>query len=214
MFVSNSFLRPRFGQIVRRFALCAVVATTSFVGTSLPVSAQMLELGVKVGAPLNDLVDAQQDRTVPFSIGGVAALNLPGGVAVEANALYKRLGFRIDGNSAIGGSVADGRFNSWEFPIMLKSYPLGRNPLIQPFLSAGLNIRSTATGFLGLGNNRETTTGLLIGAGVRNGPGRIKIAPEIRYTRWRRGVPLYSGADALDARLSPNQLEVLVGITF
>ena len=175
---------------------------------------RMLEIGFKGGVPLNDLVNAQQDRTVPFTFGGMANLNLPGGIAIEANALYKRLGFRVDSTSSVGGRLEDSRFNSWEFPILLKSYPLGRNPLVHPFLSAGVNIRATSGEFIGLGRSRETTTGLVLAAGVRNGPGRIKLAPEIRYTRWANRPPVLSGPDGIDARLNGNQLEVLVGLTF
>lgn len=196
-------------SLSRTFCVLSLLVIAGFAAP-----AQILELGVKVGAPLNDLVDAQQDRTVPFSIGGMASLNLPVGFSIEGNALYKRLGFRLDSSSIAGGRVEDRRFNSWEFPIMLKSYPLGRNPLVQPFVSAGLNIRTASGDFFGLRGNRETTSGLLLGAGIRNGPGRIKIAPEIRYTRWWERTPVFAGPEGVNARLNANQLEVLVGVTF
>jgi hypothetical protein len=183
----------------------------------LPVAVRsqprLLEAGLKMGAPLNDLVEAREDRTIPISGGLMAVINLPLGFAVEGNALYKRLGFRVGSGNFPGGSVVDSRFSSWEFPVLLRSYPLGRNPLFQPFLSAGLNIRTTSPGFL-IGGGRETTPGLVLAAGVRNGPGRVKIAPEIRYTRWSEKTPVFSGSGDAGARLNANQLEVMLGLTF
>jgi hypothetical protein len=184
---------------------------------AIPASAQpkLVEIGFKVGTPLNDLVDAPENKTAPLSVGGVIELNLPVGFAIEGNALYKRLGYRATDATFPGIRIYDTRFNSWEFPILLKSYPLGRNPVIQPFLSAGVNFRTTGGEFIGLGGDqRVTNTGLVLGAGLRNGPGRIKIAPELRYTRWNDSTRVLAGFTDLSARLNANQLEVLVGITF
>jgi len=198
-------------SLVLRHLLLSLLATVFHLPNA---HAQLLELGVKMGVPMNDLVDARQDKTMPFTIGGMATLNLPLGFSIEGNALYKRLGFHVDSSSVIGGRVQDLHFNAWEFPLMLKSYPLGRNPLVQPFVSAGLNTRTTSGNFLGLGGQRETTSGLLLGAGLRNGPGRLKIAPEVRYTRWM-SKPYVSPDDGSPrARLSANQLEAMLGITF
>jgi len=194
----------------------AAVISLLLLGASVPMVAQprLLEVGVKLGTPLNDLVDAEQDNTLPLALGGMASLNLPMGFAIEGNALYKRLGFRINTNSILGGQIADSRFNSWEFPVVLKAYPLGRNPLVQPFFSAGFSVRVTSGEVLGLGRNRETSTGLVLAAGLRNGPGRIKVAPEIRYTRWADRSVALTGPGGPLARLNANQLEVLLGLTF
>lgn len=194
--------------------LLSILCLAGFSVAPLGAQPRLLEVGFKVGAPLNELVQAEQDRTIPLTIGGMASLNLPAGFAIEGNALYKRLGFRVDSSAFIGGRAIDSRFNSWEFPILLKSYPLGRNPLFQPFLSAGLNIRATSGELLGLGRNRETTSGLILAAGVRNGPGRIKVAPEIRYTRWADRPPALAGPGGTFARLNANQLELMLGLTF
>ncbi len=205
--MTKLFLKPQSAR------MAFVVLAVSFVFSAV-AQPRLLEAGFKVGAPLNELVDAQEDRTIPMSVGLMAVVNLPLGFAVEGNALYKRLGFRVDSSSLVGGHPVDSRFNSWEFPILLRSYPLGRNPLFQPFLSAGLNIRATSGEFLGLGHNRQTSSGLVLAAGVRNGPGRIKVAPEIRYTRWADRPPLLAGPEGTAARLNANQLEVMLGLTF
>lgn len=198
---------------LNRAVAAIALGALSFWGAGLHAQPRLLEVGMKVGAPLNDLVDAQEDRTIPLTVGAMAVLNLPAGFAIEGNALYKRLGFRVGSGNFPGGSVVDGRFSSWEFPLLLRSYPLGRNPLFQPFLSAGLNVRTTSPEFL-LGRTRQTTAGLVLAAGVRNGPGRVKLAPEIRYTRWGNEAAVFTGSGGALARLNPNQLEVMLGLTF
>lgn len=200
-----------------KLRLSPLVALLFALFLAAPSFAQpkLLDIGFKVGTPLNDLVDAPENKTAPLSVGGVIELNLPIGFAIEGNALYKRLGYRATGDAFPGIRVVDTRFNSWEFPILLKSYPLGRNPLIQPFLSAGVNFRTTGGEFIGLGGDqRVTNAGLVLAAGLRNGPGRIKISPELRYTRWNDSTRVLAGFGDVTARLNANQLEVLVGITF
>lgn len=199
-----------------RFFVWAAWTLASFA-LSAPAFAQpkLVDIGFKIGTPLNDLVDAPENKTAPLSVGGVIELNLPVGFAIEGNALYKRLGYRATDNSFPGIRIYDTRFNTWEFPILLKSYPLGRNPVLQPFLSAGVNFRTTGGEFIGLGGDqRVSNAGLVLGAGLRNGPGRIKIAPELRYTRWNDSPRVLAGFSDITARLNANQLEVLVGITF
>jgi hypothetical protein len=200
---------------LRLSALGALLFSLFLAATPSFAQPKLVEIGFKVGTPLNDLVDAPENKTAPLSVGGVLELNLPVGFAIEGNALYKRLGYRATDDTFPGIRIYDTRFNSWEFPILLKSYPLGRNPVIQPFLSAGVNFRTTGGEFIGLGGDqRVTNAGFVLGAGLRNGPGRIKIAPELRYTRWNDSTRVLAGFTDISARLNANQLEVLVGITF
>jgi hypothetical protein len=169
---------------------------------------------VKGGVPLNDVVKGAEDRSGAFTFGGMASLNLPMGFAIEGNALYKRVGYSLDLSGPVGEGVVDSRSGAWEFPVLLKSYPLGRNPLIQPFLSAGLNFRSVRLALPGGDSERTRSSGLVLAVGARNGMGRIKIAPEIRYTRWRDSVVLLPLPGTSGPRLNANQVEFLVGITF
>lgn len=187
-----------------RFALLAAVL-------SLPLAAQMrpVELGFKAGVPLSELANvkgadaASGDDSLPFTAGGLLQLNLPIGFAIEANVLYKRPGYEL-------GSIRS-RSSQWEFPILLKGYPLGRNPVIQPYTGAGISFRHTSTSGEGEGGGDR---GLVLAAGVRNGPGRIKISPELRYTRWFGSTRLFDGLTGGRAETGKNQLEVLVGVTF
>ncbi|MDZ7637486.1 MAG: outer membrane beta-barrel protein [Bryobacterales bacterium] len=179
---------------------------------SLPLAAQLrpVEFGFKAGVPLNDLVRVNEatggtDDTLRFTGGGLLQLNLPLGFAVEANALYKRPGFDL--------GTSGERVSQWEFPILAKVYPLGRNPLIQPYGAAGISFRRTFNSFNRAGGN-EVDRGFVVSAGVRNGPGRVKISPEFRYTRWASGTLLGTGLGGSFAEIDKNQLEFLVGISF
>jgi hypothetical protein len=196
--------------LMRRFSTLAAVAALLLLPAA-GFSQRLLEIGFKGGVPMNDTIRGAEDRSVPFTFGGMANLNLPLGFAVEGNALYKRVGYRLDLANA---DAFESRTGAWEFPILLKSYPLGRNPLLQPFLSAGLNFRSVRLDTPGMASERARSTGLVFAAGIRNGPGRIKVAPEFRYTRWGDSQVLMPIPGAGGPRLNANQLEFLVGLTF
>lgn len=180
---------------------------------SLPLAGQLrpVELGFKAGVPLSELANvkgadtAGGDHSLPFTAGGLLQLNLPIGFAIEANVLYKRPGYEL-------GALRE-RSSQWEFPFLLKGYPLGRNPVIQPYTGAGISFRHTSTNVSG-GGSGEANRGLVLAAGVRNGPGRIKISPELRFTRWFGSTRLFNGPLGGRAETGQNQLEILVGVTF
>ncbi len=90
-----------------------------------------------------------------------------------------------------------------EFPILGK-YTL-RRWASQPFVSSGYSFRSVSGAYSGTYEQHvvlpvgpvqrfdgktsyEGTGGFVLGGGVEFHVSRIRIAPELRYTRWRRGV--------------------------
>lgn len=196
--------------MVRRFGSLVVLLAALL---SMPLAAQLrpIEFGFKAGVPLGELVEvkggdaARGDHSLPFTAGGALELNLPIGFAIEANALYKRPGYEL-------GTLRE-RHSQWEFPVLLKGYLLGRNPVIQPYTGAGISFRHTGASVSGDGSG-AVNRGLVLAAGVRNGPGRIKISPELRFTRWFGSTRLYSGLPDGRAETGKNQLELLVGVTF
>ena len=186
------------GMFFRSGLMIALLAAV----LSLPLAGQLrpVELGFKAGVPLSELANvkgadtAGGDHSLPFTAGGLLQLNLPIGFAIEANVLYKRPGYEL-------GALRE-RSSQWEFPFLLKGYPLGRNPVIQPYTGAGISFRHTSTNVSG-GGSGEANRGLVLAAGVRNGPGRIKISPELRFTRWFGSTRLFNGgvdAEIPDAR--------------
>ena len=72
---------------MKAILLCAVLA--------LGLQAQSVHFGVKGGMPLNDAIDAAgsfKSDFKHFTFGPMVDVFLPGGLGVEANALYKKTG--------------------------------------------------------------------------------------------------------------------------
>lgn len=202
-----------------------------------PAYSQALSVGLKAGVPLTEAFDTVSDVAnrryfedrKRYTIGPMVELRLPFGLGIEFNALYKRLAYgSVAGPDAHGTVTADTKANSWEFPLLLKL----RSPgiLVRPYVAGGVNFRSLS------GLKQFVTADLPGAAGVRTeerdrpaelqekfskgvvGAGGlelkvpfIRIAPELRYTRWVDR----SFRDALNIfKSSQNQFEFLVGFTF
>ena len=58
---------------------------------AIPLSAQPVSVGVKVGVPFTDPI-GRNGESRPYTIGPTVEVRLPAGFAVEASALYRRLG--------------------------------------------------------------------------------------------------------------------------
>ena len=166
-------------------------------------------------------------NTKRYTIGPTVEFHLPARFSIEIDALYKRFGF--DGQSVLaGGSTFTGtRGNSWEFPILVK-FEVLPGP-VRPFVDVGASIRHI-TGIkqvrqivsagtfssVELNNppefNKDTDVGLAFGAGIALKLGRVRISPELRYTRWG-GENLRDPVNAL-LRTHRNQGDFLIGFTF
>ncbi|MBI5281523.1 MAG: outer membrane beta-barrel protein [Candidatus Solibacter usitatus] len=182
---------------------------------SIPLPAQVINWGVKGGIPLNDAVEAAgafkpvQHR---WTFGPVIEFNLPAGLGLEAEALYRRVGYQTEPAAAPGtGRPVNSIFNSnaWSFPILAKyKFP---GDLARLYVSGGFVFRTLSD----VPNLWDSSTkGWVLGAGIRYNTKLIKISPELRYTRW--GTDHFqvnaSHGNSLNSKL--NQVEFLVGITF
>ena len=210
----------------RAMFLCLALAGASF--------AQPVSIGVKAGVPLTDFVDAAKGNqsayftnTKRYTVGGTIELHLPARFSIEIDALYKRFGF--DGQSVSAGSttLTGTRGNSWEFPLLVK-FEMVPGP-VRPFVDAGASIRHL-TGIrqvrqvISAGTfssvevndppefNKATDLGLTFGAGIALKLGRVRISPELRYTRWG-GENLRDPVNAL-LHTHRNQGDFLLGFTF
>ena len=187
-------------------------------------SGQLVTVGVKGGMELAPTTnDTNQSKR--YVVGPSVEVRLPARFAIEADALYQRVG---SGSSFLfrtpEGTVSYSnreRGNSWEFPVLGKYYFRSRVSNWQPFVATGYALRTidihanTVTMFPADSSERNQTfdnrhgTGLGVGAvgaaGVRLNAGRIALAPEIRYTRW--------SDNANNSRRS-NSAKFLLGITF
>jgi opacity protein-like surface antigen len=171
-----------------------------------PLGAQ-LRLGVKGGVPLNDAVKAENPFRSEFArwtFGGMAELDLPAGLGLELDLLYRRTGYSVEGAGAAPGP--DNKGNSWEFPLLAKYRFPGL--LARPYLAGGLSFRKITD----IPDLREgSARGVVLGAGIRFNVLAVKVSPELRYTRWNNEAFRAAGGALGSAR---NQMEVLVGLTF
>ena len=209
-----------------------VLLLVFLAANGLTLHGQAVSLGVKAGVPLTDPAFGQ-DESRPYIIGPSVEVRLPAGFAVEASALYQRIG--NSASFAPLGTILSGvnfvplsltsfsnqtRANSWEFPLLGKYY-FQRHRAWQPFVGTGWSLRTVSVHTRGT----ETTTdasgvastfsfsnnyrlGLNVGAvaaaGVRLHAGRLAILPEFRYTRWGDNNNL----------IRKNDVRFLLGVSF
>jgi len=79
--------------------------------------------------------------------------------------------------------------------------------LIKPFLEAGPSFRDVR-----LNSADLAWGGFTAGGGVELKPGRLKIGPEIRYTRW--GADSRTNLNEFNPVSNLNQAELLLGLSF
>jgi len=204
--------------------------TVMFVGAAC-LFAQPIGLGIKGGVPLTDLfatsgnppnsvVNTSTDR---FIVGPMIELRLPAGFAIEGDALYSRANFSSAPLTAgsVASSVVDS--NSWEFPIVLKKKFGGANAIaasVKPYIEGGASFRhlsgiSSLPSYL-TGNQNGSVdtnnTGFVFGGGVEIKVLFLRIAPEIRFTRW--GSDNFVGSLSTIFKTNQNQGQFLVGLYF
>ena len=120
-------------------------------------------------------------------------LDLPAGLGIEANALYRRV--------HLTSSQLTSSESLWDFPLLVKyKFP---GVLARPYIAGGWTYRN-----LGDQLSFSSSNGFVLSSGVRIGLVLIKISPEFRFTRWDDS-PSDPGF-----RTNRNQAEILVGVTF
>ncbi len=176
---------------------------------ALGLQAQSVHFGVKGGMPLNDAIDAVgpfKSDFKHFTFGPMVDVFLPGGLGVEANALYKKTGYTAAATWSTAASSHSAP--SWEFPLLLK-YRLPGEAL-RPYFAGGYVFRS-------IGDmarlERSGSHGLVLGAGLMIDLKLVKLSPEIRYTRWNNNVFGVSSTP-ITPKSVKNQADFLIGFTF
>jgi len=195
---------------------------------ALPVCGQSVSFGIKAGVPVTAGQGTDDNRytfaTQRWTAGVTAELSLPANLSVGVDVLYRRFSYTTDFTEVGGGRTA-ANIGHWEVPVYAK-YRFG-GQLARPFVEAGFafdRARTSGTseclGGATLCGIPPTATfsssawgrGFLVGGGVEIKAAFLKIAPEVRYTRWQKGVfqdqALAVGSDR------PNQVEALVGVRF
>jgi hypothetical protein len=202
--------------------------------------AQSISVGAKGGAVLtNDMeyVTGGNSESKRYTFGPAFEFGLPWNMGIEASVLYRRVGYTS--SQLLGDAYVRARSDWWEIPILAKYYlPLSIAP-VQPFVSGGYALRrlsntvrdSVFMNALRIENGqwiRETlrfhenwnlqnnpSHGIAFGGGLLFRSGRVRISPEIRYTRWLGGLPFdESGSRGFSVQSSRNQLNLMLALTF
>ena len=205
------------------------VALLSIAMVLCPVmgKAQRVYFGVKLGVPITSMAtatDAMASSTVRFTVGPALSVNLPHHFAVDAALLYKQF------DSGFGSDPARITVHRLELPLMLRYSFRGRH--VRPFIHGGVSFNrviavsgSTACdgnagggqGFYCIGGKtagqmrHEHTYGPVLGAGVDFGWRALRLAPEIRVTRW---VDRNFGTADSSMRSNLSQVELLLEVRF
>ena len=180
----------------------------------------LFSFGVKGGFPLTDPLSDDTFNSVDvvthvfsasknYVVGPMVELNLPFGLAVEADALYRPLNLTTE-TQIVSSSLArrlSVDVNSMEFPILLKAHFL-HTPIVKPYVEAGPIFRYVLSKVQYVSN-----TGFALGAGVDFKLPLVRIGPELRYSHWGSD----SASPAVNVSLPPsnkNQVEFLIGLSF
>lgn len=185
---------------------------------------QSVSFGIKAGVPLTDALPVYSDSrysvaTQRWTAGVTAELGLPASLSVGADLLYRRFSWAYSDTNPPGSSASN--IGHWELPVYAK-YRFG-GQLARPFVEAGFDFdlahASTAftsamltTTVSGSSSSSQWGRGFLVGGGVEIKVPLLKIAPEVRYTRWQKGV--FQDSPSVVGGSERNQLEILVGVRF
>ena len=163
-----------------------------------------------------------------YDVGPTIEIGLAHGLSVEFDALYHRQGVFFTFAQITFFQTYRERDNLWELPLLLK-YKLRRHA-VNPFLEAGIVPRTMTGGitqisyndFLTLGPpststyplNHGPSVGFVAGGGVQFNLGHLRLAPQVRYTRWFT-TPVQGAVKELGGFSSNlNQVDILVGISW
>jgi hypothetical protein len=213
---------------------------------------RLIEFSARIGVPLTDSFETgtidflgtglQQgsSATRRYTAGLGVALRLPRGFGVEADVLYKRLGYDRNFNPSPDIPVYFEHTwttaNSWEFP-MQGTYRWAHFQSLPLRFAGGVSFRALS-GVSTTGEcyvlsseysqfcespaptpqpedshlNARSSFGATFSAGVERPVGPVRLNPEIRYTRWRRDTD--ASTAPFDLRSNPNQLDFLLGVRF
>jgi hypothetical protein len=177
---------------------------------SAPLVAQ-IHAGLKAGVPLTDLTKVSSNGantlgnlSSHWTFGPMIELDLPLGLGVEFDALYRRVGYeRVGGLPSPPPQLGEFKDGLWDFPLLAKYKFPGHT--LRPYVGVGWTYRhlNDLLNSLSSGSN-----GFVLAGGVRIDARLLKISPEFRYTHW-------SNKDVVDTfQTKNNQAEILVGFTF
>jgi hypothetical protein len=218
---------------------CLTSVLALLVLSCFSLQAQRVSFGVKGGlTALNGFNGfATHSETRAYTLGPMVELKLFGPLAIEADVLYRRMGYTSSLTSIFGlTSISRIRANAWDVAALMKYY--GSQGKLKRFVATGWTFR-TFSGIAGISHQFGTDpilsgafvdrmspvkrsfdnpSGPTAGAGFQFKTGRLRIGPEVRYTRWLsravddQGSQYTGGFHPLFS--SQNQIDFLLGLTF
>jgi hypothetical protein len=218
------------------------VVVSLFVLSCASLQAQRVLFGVKGGLTALNGFNGRPTHTETriYTLGPTVEIKLSGPLAIEADVLYHRMGYSKSVEAYGLRYITRMRANAWDFPILLK-YSVSMCTL-RPYVAAGWVFRT----FSGIAGTYQTfglhpadhtivvntTTpvearyliekypaGPTAGAVLQFKTGRLRIGPEVRYTRWLRRAVDEQGSQYNSGGFHPlfssqNQIDFLLGLTF
>ena len=169
-----------------------------------------------------------------YTIGAAAEWRFAEHLGLELDALYKRLGY--SGTVSVFGfgnsnraSLFEVKGNSWDFPLLVKYRPGHRGLYmvgggVLRHISSAHEVGTTTLsgGMPGITQTtpidsdnpydlrKRTYLGWTVSGGIEIGRTRLRVLPEIRYTRMTSNI----AETATPLRFTPNQLDFLLGLLF
>lgn len=207
---------------MRKLTLLFALAT-AFSGCAW---AKLVSVGALGGVRLTDAF-SYDDESRQYVVGGSVEVHLPAQFALEADALYQRIGCSNVQSAIIPASTSTlatlyfssnrERGNSWEFPLYGKYYFRPHTAAWQPFIGAGFefrtvsfhadesyfNVQGVANGNYHFDFRSNLDVGATAVVGIRFHYGPAAFLPQVRYTRW---------SGTLDGR-THNEATLLFGVT-
>jgi hypothetical protein len=174
---------------------------------------KLLSFGVKAGYPVKDALEVATSghfiaapSSGRYTLGPTVELNLPHRVSVEADLLYRRTKFAFRDTGTVG-SETQAKGSEWRFPVLLK-YRL-KDGLVRPFIAGG-PMWDKFSGFSSF--NVDSAAGFVAAAGIEGKLVSFRLSGEVRYSH--AGSVSIRKLSETFATADPNQIDLLVGITF
>jgi hypothetical protein len=168
------------------------------------IPAQPFGFGVKGGIRLTDDLDPYlTSLSKRYVVGPTASFRLPAGFRLEIDALYRRLGDRVSFGTIHTFFIEQEYGNSWEFPLLVR-----RTLWHNVFAGAGFAPRVISGGMhviqygyvpVSYGEfdapaDWRSAVAFVAAAGIEKRVAGLRIAPELRYSRWNHSPTTVSNA--------------------
>ena len=190
-------------------------------------AAQPVWFGVKGGIrATGDLEGYATSESKRYVAGPTVEVALPRRFFLEFDALYSRFGYRTASSDFFGGFYQTSqRANVWEFPLLLKHRfgiafaGLGYAPRVMTGSyhtvgASGVPGGSPVPYASGGATRYDLTHGLVAGGGIELAAGHVRIAPEVRYTRWNQDPVNLYGSHGFFVSGAQNEVKILLGLTW